>query len=81
VNWFSVTCGEHLVSSLSWVSLMGLLLPTLPKASKDKLQCGSDREKPLESRQTRSVGRGQEVSPENSSGPPRLLSDSTAVPK
>ena len=48
MNWFSVTCREHLVSSLSWVSLMGLLLPTLLKASEDKLLFGSDLRKPLE---------------------------------
>lgn len=48
VNWFYVTCWEHLVSSLSWVSLMGLLLPTLLKASEDKLKLGYDLRKTLE---------------------------------
>lgn len=48
MNWFSVTRGEHLVSSLSWVSLMGLLLPTFLKASEDKLQLVCDLRKPLE---------------------------------
>lgn len=48
MNWFFVTRGEHLVSSLSCVSRMGLLLPTLLKASEDKLQLVSDPRKPLE---------------------------------
>lgn len=48
MNWFFVTRGEHLVSSLSWVSLMGLLLSTLLKASEDKLSLGYDLRKTLE---------------------------------
>lgn len=35
------------MSSLSWVSLMGLLLPTLLKASEDKLKLGYDLRKTL----------------------------------
>ena len=48
MNWFSVACEEHLVSSLSWVPLMGLLLPTLLKVSEDKLLLGSNLRKPQE---------------------------------
>lgn len=48
MNWFAVTRGEHLVSSLSWVSLMGLHLPTLLKAFGGELQFASAPGKPLQ---------------------------------
>lgn len=40
---------------------MGLLLPTLRKASEDKLLLDSDLEKPLESRQTPTESRGKRL--------------------
>lgn len=76
MNWFFVTRGEHLVSSLSSVSLMGLLLPTLLKASEDKLQLGYDLRKPLEPTDRPVQGdKGQRTPSENSCGPPRFLSN------
>lgn len=48
------------MSSLSWVS-DGMLLPTLRKASEDKLLLDSDLEKPLESRQTPTESRGKRL--------------------
>lgn len=48
------------MSSLSWVS-DGMLFPTLPEASEDKLLLDSDLEKPLESRQTPTESRGKRL--------------------
>ena len=76
MNWFFVTRGEHLVSSLSWVSLMGLHLPILLKASEDKLPLGYDLRKPLEpTDRPAEGGEGQRAPHENSCGPPSLLSN------
>lgn len=78
MNWFSFTCGEHLVSSLSWVSLMRLLLPPTPlpppKASEDKLQLGCDLRKPLDPTGRPAHGGEGQGAPENSGDRPGLLS-------
>ena len=80
MNWFSVTCGEHLVSSLSWVSLMGLLLPTLLKGSEDKLLFGSDPRKLLEPTESPAhCGQGWGAPPENDC-PPRARSNQKLMP-